>query len=167
LRLALLKTHYRQPLDFTKDGVREARQELNRFYRALALGEAGGGNVGVIPKGVLDGLSDDLNAPLALTGVHAAADAVFAADKDGDAAALAVAIGALKAAGSLLGLLQHDPQLWFQGDGDEAIDALIEERNAARADKDFARADEIRDQLDAQGIVLEDGAGGTTWRREN
>jgi len=167
LRLALLKTHYRQPLDFTKDGVREARQELNRFYRALALGEAGGGNVGVIPKGVLDGLSDDLNTPLALTGVHAAADAVFAADKDGDAAALAVAIGALKAAGSLLGLLQHDPQLWFQGDGDEAIDALIEERNAARADKDFARADEIRDQLDAQGIVLEDGAGGTTWRREN
>ena len=167
LRLALLKTHYRQPLDFTKDGVREARQELNRFYRALALGEAGGGNVGVIPKGVLDGLSDDLNTPLALTGVHAAADAVFAADKDGDAAALAVAIGALKGAGSLLGLLQHDPQLWFQGDGDEAIDALIEERNAARADKDFARADEIRDQLDAQGIVLEDGAGGTTWRREN
>lgn len=167
LRLALLKTHYRQPLDFTKDGVREARQELNRFYRALALGEAGGGNVGVIPKGVLDGLSDDLNTPLALTGVHAAADAVFAAEKDGDAAALAVAIGALKAAGSLLGLLQHDPQLWFQGDGDEAIDALIEERNAARADKDFARADEIRDQLDAQGIVLEDGAGGTTWRREN
>ena len=167
LRLALLKTHYRQPLDFTKDGVREARQELNRFYCALALGEAGGGNVGVIPKGVLDGLSDDLNTPLALTGVHAAADAVFAADKDGDAAALAVAIGALKAAGSLLGLLQHDPQLWFQGDGDEAIDALIEERNAARADKDFARADEIRDQLDAQGIVLEDGAGGTTWRREN
>ena len=167
LRLALLKTHYRQPLDFTKDGVREARQELNRFYRALALGEAGGGNVGVIPKGVLDGLSDDLNTPLALTGVHAAADAVFAAEKDGDGAALAVAIGALKAAGSLLGLLQHDPQLWFQGDGDEAIDSLIEERNAARADKDFARADEIRDQLDAQGIVLEDGAGGTTWRREN
>ena len=132
-----------------------------------ARAEGGGGNGGVISKGVLDGLSDDHNTPLALTGVHAAADAVFAADKDGDAAALAVAIGALKAAGSLLGLLQHDPQLWFQGDGDEAIDALIEERNAARADKDFARADEIRDQLDAQGIVLEDGAGGTTWRREN
>lgn len=167
LRLALLKTHYRQPLDFTKDGVREARQELNRFYRALALAEPGAAKVGAIPRLVLDSLSDDLNTPLALTGVHAAADAVFAAEKDGDPAALAVAIGALKAAGQLLGLLQHDPKLWFQGDGDKAIDALIEERNAARAAKDFARADEIRDQLDAQGIVLEDGAGGTTWRREN
>jgi len=116
---------------------------------------------------VLDGLSDDLNTPLALTGVHAAADAVFAAEKEGDAAGLMVAIASLRAAGSLLGLLEHDPHVWFQGDGDEAIDALIEERNAARADKDFARADEIRDELDAQGIVLEDGAGGTTWRREN
>jgi len=167
LRLALLKTHYRQPLDFTKDGVREARQELNRFYRALALDPDGAGDVGAIPTVVLDGLSDDLNTPLALTGVHAAADAVFAAEKEGDAAGLMVAIASLRAAGSLLGLLEHDPHVWFQGDGDEAIDALIEERNAARADKDFARADEIRDELDAQGIVLEDGAGGTTWRREN
>ena len=167
LRLALLKTHYRQPLDFTKDGVREARQELNRFYRALALDPDGAGDVGAIPTVVLDGLSDDLNTPLALTGVHAAADAVFAAEKEGDAAGLMVAIASLRAAGSLLGLLEHDPHVWFQGDGDEAIDALIEERNAARTDKDFARADEIRDELDAQGIVLEDGAGGTTWRREN
>jgi cysteinyl-tRNA synthetase len=167
LRLALLKTHYRQPLDFTKDGVREARQELNRFYRALALDPDGAGDVGAIPTVVLDGLSDDLNTPLALTGVHAAADAVFAAEKESDAAGLMVAIASLRAAGSLLGLLEHDPHVWFQGDGDEAIDALIEERNAARADKDFARADEIRDELDAQGIVLEDGAGGTTWRREN
>jgi len=167
LRLALLKTHYRQPLDFTKDGVREARQELNRFYRALALDPDGAGDVGAIPTVVLDGLSDDLNTPLALTGVHAAADAVFAAEKEGDAAGLMVAIASLRAAGSLLGLLEHDPHVWFQGDGDEAIDALIEERNAARADKDFARADEIRDELDAQGIVLEDGAGGTTWRLEN
>ena len=167
LRLALLKTHSRQPLDFTKDGVREARQELNRFYRALALDPDGAGDVGAIPTVVLDGLSDDLNTPLALTGVHAAADAVFAAEKEGDAAGLMVAIASLRAAGSLLGLLEHDPHVWFQGDGDEAIDALIEERNAARADKDFARADEIRDELDAQGIVLEDGAGGTTWRREN
>ena len=72
----------------------------------------------------------------------------------------------LRTAGRLLGILQHDPAVWFQGDGDDAIDALIAERNAARANKDFARADEIRDQLAAKGIVLEDGAGGSTWRRE-
>jgi cysteinyl-tRNA synthetase len=65
-----------------------------------------------------------------------------------------------------MGLLQADPEVWFQGDGDAAIDALIAERIAARATRDFARADEIRDELTAQGIVLEDGAGGTTWRRE-
>jgi cysteinyl-tRNA synthetase len=167
LRLALLKTHYRQPLDFTKDGVREARQELNRFYRALALDPDGAGDTGAIPDAILAALNDDLNTPRALTAVHAVADAVFAADKDGDAAGLMVAIATLRAAGSLLGLLQQDPEIWFQGDGDEAIDALIAERNAARAAKDFARADEIRDQLDAEGIVLEDGADGTTWRREN
>ena len=57
--------------------------------------------------------------------------------------------------------------MWFQGDGDAAIDGLIAERNAARASKDFSRADEIRDELDSQGIVLEDSAGGTTWRRES
>jgi len=166
LRLALLKTHYRQPLDFTKDGVREARQELNRFYRALALAEGEALETDGVPDDVMTGLRDDLNTPAALAGIHAVADAVFAADKDGDAVAVRVGVGALRTAGRLLGILQHDPAVWFQGDGDDAIDALIDERNAARANKDFARADEIRDQLSAQGIVLEDGAGGSTWRRE-
>ena len=74
--------------------------------------------------------------------------------------------------GKLLGLLQQDPEDWFKGGsreggpGDDAIETLIEERNQARAGKDFARADEIRDQLAEQGIILEDGADGTTWRRE-
>jgi len=170
LRLALLKSHYRQPLDFSKDGVREARQELNRFYRALGLraaaldGEPGPKDPSyVVPADVVMALQDDLNTPLALAGLHVATDAVFAAETPAD---VLRATGALKAAGRLLGLLQMDSEVWFQGDGDAAIDALIAERIAARAAKDFARADEIRDELTAQGIVLEDGAGGTTWRRE-
>ncbi len=166
LRLAILKTHYRQPLDFTRDGVREARQELNRFYRALALAGDGASNDGTIPDGVVDGLNDDLNTPAALAAIHAAADAVFAADHEGDRDAADAAADRLKAAGQLLGILQAEPGTWFQGDGDEAIDALVAERTAARADRNFARADEIRDELLAQGIVLEDGAGETTWRRE-
>ncbi|MEP4379518.1 MAG: cysteine--tRNA ligase [Alphaproteobacteria bacterium] len=170
LRLALLKSHYRQPLDFSKDGVREARQELNRFYRALGLraaaldGEEGPKDISyVIPAEVVSALQDDLNTPLAIAGLHVAANAVFAAETPEQ---VLRATGALKAAGRLLGLLQMDSEVWFQGDGDAAIDALIAERIAARAAKDFARADEIRDELTAQGIVLEDGAGGTTWRRE-
>jgi len=166
LRLAILKTHYRQPLDFTKDGVREARQELNRWFRALALVKDGASSDGEIPDGVIAALEDDLNTPAAIAAVHAAADAVFAADKDGDAESAETAADRLKAAGRLLGILQESPDVWFQGGGDEAIDALVAERNAARAEKNFARADEIRDELLAQGIVLEDGAGGTTWRRE-
>jgi len=167
LRLAILKTHYRQPLDFTRDGVREARQELNRWCRALALVKDGASSDGEIPDGVIAALEDDLNTPAAIAAVHAAADAVFAADKDGDAEAAETAADRLKAAGRLLGILQESPDVWFQGGGDEAIDALVAERNAARAEKNFARADEIRDELLAQGIVLEDGAGGTTWRRES
>jgi len=167
LRLAILKTHYRQPLDFTKDGVREARQELNRWFRALALVKDGASSDGEIPDGVIAALEDDLNTPAAIAAVHAAADAVFAADKDGDAEAAETAADRLKAAGRLLGILQESPDVWFQGGGDEAIDALVAERNAARAEKNFCRADEIRDELLAQGIVLEDGAGGTTWRRES
>jgi len=88
---------------------------------------------------------------------------VFAAETPAD---VLRTTGALKAAGRFLGLLQTDPEVWFQGDGDAAIDALIAERIAARGAKDFARADEIRDELTAKGVVLEDGAGGTTWRRE-
>ncbi len=171
LRLALLKSHYRQPLDFTKDGVREARQELNRFYRALALREGALSEAGLsegdhpyaVPNNVSDAVYDDLNTPLAIAGLHAEADAAFAAESPEE---VLMSTGALKAGGRLLGLLQADPDVWFQGDGDAAIDALIAERIAARADKNFARADEIRDELTAQGIVLEDGAGGTTWRRE-
>jgi cysteinyl-tRNA synthetase len=99
---------------------------------------------------VLDALRDDLNTPLALSRLSAIEDA-----------------SVLKASGQLLGLLQGSANDWFQGDGDSAkIEALIAERAAAKKNRDFATADRIRDELKAEGIILEDGAGGTTWRRE-
>jgi cysteinyl-tRNA synthetase len=106
---------------------------------------------------VLAALCDDLNTPAAIAAMRALADAAMA----GDAAAAA----GLRAAGGLLGLLQGDPAMWFQGGADDAVEAAIAERLAARRARDFGRADAIRRDLAEQGVLLEDSAAGTTWRR--
>ncbi len=174
IRLVLLKTHYRQPIDFTKAGIAEAKSQLDRFYIALQklesieLDEAP-----EPPSSIVEALSDDLNTPLALSELHKILSSLnremgsggWVGDHEQRKKEL---IGA----GEVLGLFQQSPEDWFKwtpasaADVDEAaIDALIQERNDARAAKDFARADAIRDELAEQGIVLEDGAGVTTWKR--
>lgn len=159
IRLTLLSAHYRQPLDFTKDLVVESRRILDRWYRAI--GDAAPATN--LPEAVEAALCDDFNTPRAIAEMHGLADQAMAGDK--------AAASSLKAVGEVLGLLQAAPEAWFQGqggDGDlsaEAIEGLIDQRRKARQDKDFATSDRIRDELAAQGIVLEDGANGTTWRR--
>ena len=162
IRLLLLKTQYRAALDFTDAALGEARRELDRFYRALERAPATAPSPGAaaeIPAPVLAALCDDLNTPGALAAMHALADAALA----GDAAAAA----GLRAAGAVLGLLGADPAAWFHAGADDAgaIEAAIAERLAARKSRDFGRADAIRADLAARGILLEDGPGGTTWRR--
>ena len=158
VRLMLLRSQYRSALDFTDAALAEARAELDRFYRALERAPGGAGPGGDdVPGAVLGALCDDLNTPLAITAMHGLADDAIR----GDAAAAA----GLRAAGGLLGLLGADPAAWFRGAGDAAVEAAIEERLAARKARDFARADAIRAQLAARGVLLEDGPGGTTWRR--
>ena len=152
-RFLLLKTHYRSLLDFSDTALAEARRELDRFYRALERTPAAAGEV---PASVINALCDDLNTPLAIAEMHALSDRAMAGDAE--------AAAGLRATGGLLGVLQ-DPN-WFHGDGDNAaIDTAIAERIAARKAKDFARADAIRKDLESQGIMLEDSAQGTIWRR--
>ena len=153
-RLLLLKTHYRSLLDFSDTALAEARRELDRFYRALERSPAAA--AADVPAAVLNALCDDLNTPLAIAEMHALADRAMAGD--------ITAAAGLRATGGLLGLLQAPN--WFRGDGDNtAIDTAIAERIAARKAKDFARADAIRKDLESQGIMLEDSAQGTIWRR--
>jgi cysteinyl-tRNA synthetase len=155
IRLLLLRTHYRGELDFSDDALIESRKELDRFYRALDRAPA---DAGEVPDAVMNALCDDLNTPLALSAMHALADAAMA----GDAAAAA----GLRAAGNLLGLLQ-DPH-WFHGAGDDKADIqrLVDARIAARRGRDWAEADRLRVELDGMGIALEDRPDGTTdWLR--
>lgn len=158
-RLLLLKTHYRAPLDFSFAALEEARRELDRFYRALAQAHEPAASAD-LPHAVAASLADDLNTPLALAALHGIAGDALA----GDCAAAA----SLRAAADVLGILPQTAEAWFQGgaaDNGAEIEAAIEARLAARKAKNFAEADRIRDTLKAQGIVLEDSASGTTWRR--
>jgi len=145
LRLALLSAQYRQPLPWTEAVIEQSKTILDRIYRVAAETKPG-----EIDADVVEALSDDLNTPAALTRLQAIDDP-----------------GALKASASLLGLLSKSADEWFRGGVDDAaIEAKIAERGEAKANRDFATADRIRDELKAEGIVLEDGPGGTTWRKE-
>jgi len=145
LRLGLLSAHYRQPLPWTEALIAQSKATLDRLYRVA--GDAEGGE---IDAGVVDALADDLNTPLALTRLVALDDP-----------------GTMKASANLLGLLGGSGDEWFRsGEGPDDIDALITRRAEAKARRDFAEADRIRDELAADGVLLEDGPSGTTWRRQ-
>jgi cysteinyl-tRNA synthetase len=169
IRFYLLGTHYRQPIDWTKEGLQGARQTLDRFYLALRRLAAVAPTVNAPPDDFLAALDDDLNTPLAISHLHALLGQLNKTEDVGEQAALK---GQLLAAGGVLGLLQDDPDAWFGWAApsadrldDDEIRAQIDARIAARKQKDFATADRIRKTLLEQGVLLEDGAGGTTWRR--
>ena len=165
-RFWMLGAHYRQPLDYSATTLRQARAGLERLYRTLAeLETVEAAPSAPPPLEVIEGLADDLNTPRAIAGLHLLAGEANKATRERDRARLK---RQLLEGGRLLGLLDDSPRSWLQGgDGDtREIEDLIAERDQARAERDFRRADEIRDTLKARGIILEDGPQGTTWRRE-
>ena len=143
LRLALLSAHYRQPLAWTETLVAQSKTLLDRLYRAAGDAEPGEPDADIVAA-----LADDLNTPLAFSRMGSINDPAT-----------------LRASGQLMGLLGERAEQWFRGEGDERIEGLIAARTDAKARRDFAEADRIRDELKSEGILLEDGAQGTTWRR--
>ena len=169
LRYLLLSAHYRQPLDWSDETLTRVQRTVDRIYCVLRDAQAKFGPFKAAdapPADFMSALLDDLNTPEALAELNKQARLLANAD-DLDAARHSA--GHLLAAGELIGLFQQDPQEWLDGDkeglDDALIDQLIEERNTAREQKNFARADEIRDQLQDMEITLEDIADGTRWRR--
>lgn len=162
IRFCLLSTHYRQPLDWSDQTIPQAKATLDRFYTALK----GYQGQGTIPDAhfVAD-LEEDLNIPKALSRLHEIVGEIHKTQNPEEKAALQ---GVLVASGHLIGIFQETADKWFQGDVSldvSAIEDLIVQRKDARARKDFAESDRIRDLLLAQGILLEDSSQGTTWRK--
>jgi cysteinyl-tRNA synthetase len=166
IRWALLSAHYRAPLDWSEDLLRQAQASLDRLYGAvLRLKEAEAANVEP-PSALAEALADDLNTPAAIAELSALATAANVAKKPAEQAQ---AKGQLLAAARLLGVLQEDPERWFRASfGEQAagIDALVAERVAARQAKDYTKSDRIRDELAARGVEIMDSAAGSTWRRK-
>jgi cysteinyl-tRNA synthetase len=169
LRFALLSAHYRSPLNFSKELLDNAQSTLDGFY--LALRNAGDASVEASEahlSPVFGALLDDLNTPAAIAELHQLAKALNKASETGKGEAKA----ALLAGGAVLGVLSEDPVAWLSkpdADSDglaaEVIDQMLIDRAEAKAERDFSRADAIRDELNAAGIIIEDSASGATWRR--
>ena len=172
VRYFILASHYRSPLNYSDDNLEKARQRLQRLYTALRdmdLGDSGG--EASYAERFDAAMDDDFNTPEAIAVLFDLARAVNRAREQQSAEAQTLA-STLRALGGRLGLLQADPEHYLQGAtgaagglSDVEIQALVDARLTARAHKNWSEADRIRGRLAEQGVLLEDGAGATRWRR--
>lgn len=163
LRLTLLSAHYRQPLDWTENAVQQAKKTLDRLYAVLLdLQDIEEDKSAKFPEEFMNAICDDLNTPKAIA-------ALIALSKTAAKEKTPEQKTQLLCAANLLGILQQSPQEWLKkpqktDDIDAAkIESLLQERRDARNNKNFARADEIRAQLTAMNIAIEDTPEGTLW----
>ncbi|PSL14925.1 cysteinyl-tRNA synthetase [Marinobacterium halophilum] len=174
VRYFLSSVHYRSYIDYSEDGLKEAQSALERFYQALASVESGDATAALdntYEARFCEAMDDDFNTPRALAVLFELASELNKAIREGSATVSALA-AQLKQLAGMIGLLQQEPKAFLQGEvGDnglsaEAIEELIEQRNQARKDKNFAEADRVRDLLADNGVVLKDSREGTGWYRE-
>ncbi len=173
IRYFILTSHYRSPLNYSDTHLDNAKAALTTLYTALRGVEAGSSaEEGEAEARFYAAMDDDFNSAEALSVLFELARELNR-QKENEPAAAAGTAARLKALAALLGLLQREPEAFLRGGSgaeggldDAAIEAMIQQRNEAKAGKDWASADRIRDELKEQGVVLEDSAQGTSWRRE-
>ena len=189
IRYFILSSHYRSSLNYSDQNLDGAKAALGRFYTALrGVDAVEVSDAGEYEQRFRQAMDDDFNTVEALAVLFEIANSLNRAKVDNNTKLAAQLAGQLKYLGGVLGLLQIDPDEFFQGGvtvrlhgveakgqagkldvegslSKEKIDALIKQRTIAKKEKNWAEADRIRDELQAQGIILEDGAGGTSWRR--
>ncbi|OKY25370.1 cysteine--tRNA ligase [Thalassotalea sp. PP2-459] len=177
-RFFLTTGHYRSQLNYSTENLEQARASVERIYTALRDVEINENQVFDLETELdcnndaviwfKNAMDDDFNTPEALSALFYIAKELNVAKKNDEVKAKQLAF-TLKTLGGVLGLFQLDPELFLKGSENDdeiaVIEALIAQRNQARADKNWALADEARDKLKAMNIILEDSAGKTTWRK--
>ena len=181
LRAFLLASHYRAPVNYTEENMRQADAALQRLYLALRDVEpAPAFEAGEATREFTSAMDDDFNTPGAIAALQTAARALNVAKSAGDRQRARALAAEMRALGGHLGILGHEPAAWLSarselggsggagdpGPADADIEKLVQARIEARRARNFAESDRIRDELAAAGVVLEDGPGGTTWRRK-
>ncbi|MBM5812959.1 MAG: cysteine--tRNA ligase [Gammaproteobacteria bacterium] len=179
LRAFLLASHYRGPINYSEENLRQADAALQRLYLALrGVAPAAAPVPGAATAAFRAAMDDDFNTPEALAALQSAARALNVARAGSDLAQAGELAAELRGLGAVLGLLQHDPERWLATRSElmtapgarpqrlevAAIEARIAARSAARQARNWAESDRLRDELAAQDVVLEDGPAGTSWR---
>lgn len=176
VRFFLISSHYRSPISYSEDNLKESQNGLQRFYHAMRDVPASSQSANLPESSAYEAfvsaMSDDFNSREAIASLYALVDQINSAKGAGDTELAARLVSELRGFGEILGVFQQDADAFLQSGSDadispEEIEQLIAERTQAKLDKDYARADQIRQELADQGVQLDDSREGTSWRRAN